>query len=585
MPDPIRVLHVDDDEQYGDLVAAYLEREDDGFEVELAAGAADALDRIERGRPDCVVSDYEMPETDGIELLETVRERYPALPFVLFTGKGSDEIASEAIAAGATDYLQKGQAPDCYELLANRLLNAVEQYRSRRELERERSRMTFALEATDAAVWTLDPETGEMETQPRTCPPFDAPIDSLEAFLEEIHPADRSPVRETVDAAVRGDESYSIQFRFPDGEGVRWCELTGRTIRDDGDAAFQTGIVRDVTTLKERKRRFESLTSTLPGMAYRCRNEPGWPMEDVRGDVATFSGYTAAALETGEVEWGNDVVHPDDRDWVWEAVQDSLAPGDSFELTYRIVTADGETRWVWERGRGIYSPDDELEAIEGFITDITERKGRERRLQRQSDRFDRLAGVIAHDLQSPISTVRGRLELAKETGDEEHLDAAMRAVDRLDQLRADVAGMLDSGAVVEGAEPVDLAAAAADAWEGVDRSVDARLDVVGETTVEGDPDAVRRLLQNLLSNAVEHSDDTTAVRVGPCGEGFYVEDDGPGIAAADRETVFAPGFSTKRDGTGMGMASVEQIVDGHGWTIDVTDAETLDGARFEIGTD
>jgi PAS domain-containing protein len=131
------------------------------------------------------------------------------------------------------------------------------------------------------------------------------------------------------------------------------------------DDPFQTGITRDITTRKQRERRFETLTDNLPGMVYRCRNEPGWPMEDVCGDVAAFTGHTAAELETGEVEWGNDVVHPDDREWVWTEVQSSLAPGESCELTYRTVTDDGETRWVWERGRGVYGPENELDAIEG----------------------------------------------------------------------------------------------------------------------------------------------------------------------------------------------------------------------------
>ena len=585
MPDAIRVLHVDDDEQYGDLVATYLEHENERFEVELVRSAADALDRLERECPDCVVSDYEMPGIDGIELLQSVRETHPNLPFVLFTGKGSEEVASEAIAAGATDYLQKQSGSDRYELLANRVENAVEQYRSRHELERERSRMQFALEATDAAVWELDPKTGEMEIQPPICPLLDTTIESVEAFLDEIHPADRSRVRETVDAAARSGESYSVQFRFPDDGDVRWGEMTGRTIHEDDDVAFQTGITRDVTTLKERKRRFETLTSNLPGMAYRCLNEPEWPMEDVRGDVASFAGYTAAELETGETEWGSDVVHPDDRDWVWDEVQSSLAPGASFELTYRIVTDDDETRWVWERGRGIYGPEGELEAIEGFITDITDRKRRERRLERQNERFDRLASVISHDLRSPISTVRGRLELARETGDPDHLDDALSAVDRLEELREDLVGILHDGTIVGETEPVDVAAAATTAWEGVNHPDGSTLDPVDEPTVEGDPDAVTRLLQNLLSNAVEHADGATVVRVGACDGGFYVADDGPGIAATGREDVFTPGFSTNPDGTGMGMASVAQIVDEHGWTIDVTDADALDGARFEISVD
>ncbi|QLD86855.1 PAS domain-containing protein [Natronomonas halophila] len=598
MARPIRVLHVDDDSAFGDLVSDALEREGDRISVVTETSAEAALGRIETDTPDCIVSDYEMPRTDGIEFLESVRDKYPDLPFILFTGKGSEEVASEAISAGATDYLQKGTGSNQYELLANRVRNAVGQHRSRKRLERERSRMKFALESANAAIWTRDIETDAMEIHPNVCPVFDAPIESFDDFLTEVHPADRDAAEETVRSAAAAGESYSIQFRFPGDDGTRWGEMNGRTIHEDGDPIFQTGITRDITPQKERKRRFETLTSNLPGMVYRCRNEPNWPMEDVRGDVASFTGYTAAELESGEVRWGEDVLHPGDREWIWKDVQSSLEERGSFEVTYRIRTREGETRWAWERGRGIYGPDGDLEALEGFITEITDQKERERRLERQNERFDELASVVSHDLRTPLATARGRLDMAADTGEMSHIEAAQSALDRLDDLREDLAEMLRTGEVVGETEPVDVAAVAEEAWERVNAPEGTRLETVDSPEVEGDPDAVRRLLQNLLSNAVEHSTtdaasqgqkDTvgrgnagTKIRIGALDDGFYVEDDGPGIPPEDRENVFTPGFSTKPGGTGMGMASVAGVVDAHGWSIEIVDAEELGGARFEI---
>jgi PAS domain S-box-containing protein len=253
MTTPIRVLHVDTDPAFAELVADSLERESDPVTVETATSATGALDRIEAATFDCVVSDYDLTETDGVALLEAVREAHPELPFILFTAKGSEAVASEAIAAGVTDYLQKEGGTDQYAVLANRIENAVAARRSRR-------------------------------------------------------------------------------------------------------------------TLTERTRRLETLIDNLPGMVYRCLNERGWPVETAEGEVEAVAGYTAEALETGQVLWGEDVVHPDDTESVWESVQDALAAGDSFELSYRIVTAGGATEWVWERGRGVYE-DGDLVALEGFVTE------------------------------------------------------------------------------------------------------------------------------------------------------------------------------------------------------------------------
>jgi PAS/PAC sensor hybrid histidine kinase (EC 2.7.13.3) len=124
----IRVLHVDDQLDFAEMATTFLERENDRFETETVASASDGLVRLADSSFDCVISDYEMPEQNGIELLRTVRREWPDLPFILFTGKGSEKVASEAISAGVTDYLQKSSGTEQYELLAHRITNAVEHH-------------------------------------------------------------------------------------------------------------------------------------------------------------------------------------------------------------------------------------------------------------------------------------------------------------------------------------------------------------------------------------------------------------------------------------------------------------------------
>ncbi|RLM59981.1 response regulator, partial [Halorubrum sp. Atlit-26R] len=152
MPSDVSVVHVDDDPGIVELAATYLERQDDRITVTTATTVGDALDHI-TATTDCVVSDYEMPEMNGIELLSTVRAEYPDLPFILFTGKGSEEIASEAISAGVTDYLQKGPNVEQYTLLANRVLNAVTQREAEQRVNTERQRFQSLFhELTQPAV-------------------------------------------------------------------------------------------------------------------------------------------------------------------------------------------------------------------------------------------------------------------------------------------------------------------------------------------------------------------------------------------------------------------------------------------------
>jgi len=158
------------------MAATFLERADDRFAIEPVTSASGGLDRLAGGEFDCVISDYDMPDRDGIEFLESVREEYPDLPFILYTGKGSEEVASDAISAGATDYLQKQSDTSQYTVLANRITNAVEQYRSNRERRRRRERQTRQGDAlleltTDDAVIAGDFETAleRITEPPPTC--------------------------------------------------------------------------------------------------------------------------------------------------------------------------------------------------------------------------------------------------------------------------------------------------------------------------------------------------------------------------------------------------------------------------------
>ncbi|WP_049926719.1 bacterio-opsin activator domain-containing protein [Halopiger goleimassiliensis] len=140
MSQSISVLVVDNETGFAELVAEMLERERDDVVAEAATSGAEALEVLERRPIECIVSDYEMPEMSGLELLERVRERDPELPFILFTGRGSEEVASEAIAAGVTGYLQKTPGSEQYTLLANQITNAVAQYRTKIELRESERR-------------------------------------------------------------------------------------------------------------------------------------------------------------------------------------------------------------------------------------------------------------------------------------------------------------------------------------------------------------------------------------------------------------------------------------------------------------
>lgn len=152
----IAVLLVDDEPDVAGVTSEFIEHEEPRIQVEMVGTAEAGLERLADGDVDCIVSDFEMPGRDGIEFLETVRERGYDHPFILFTGKGSEEVAADAISAGATDYLQKAPGNEQYTILANRIAQAVERRRADAAADAANERLATVFDRVTDAVLAMD---------------------------------------------------------------------------------------------------------------------------------------------------------------------------------------------------------------------------------------------------------------------------------------------------------------------------------------------------------------------------------------------------------------------------------------------
>jgi PAS domain S-box-containing protein len=139
--------------------------------------------------------------------------------------------------------------------------------------------------------------------------------------------------------------------------------------------------------LRESQRKLFTLTTNLPGMAYRCANDENWTMEFVSEGCFPLTGYHPADLVANRTVTYEGIIDPADRQRIREAVNEALAQRRTFEFTYRIRTAGDTQKWVWERGGGVFSPEGKLLALEGFIADISERKQVEEALEQSEERY------------------------------------------------------------------------------------------------------------------------------------------------------------------------------------------------------
>ncbi|NUB92259.1 PAS domain S-box protein [Haloterrigena sp. SYSU A121-1] len=701
MGDTVRILLVDDDPSLAELAATVLEREDDRFSVETVAGAGEGLAFLADHEVDCVVSDYDMPGRDGIAFLEAVRADYPDLPFLLFTGKGSEAVASEAISAGVTDYLRKESTTSQYAVLANRIGNAVEQYRARRAIEDAERKLSRIAENTNDVLFLFDGDWSELLFVNSAYEAiWGRPIDTLRedsrSFLDAVHPDDRERVRRSMERLSNGAED-EMEYRVirPDGER-RWVRAETKPVFDGETVSRIVGFVRDITDRKRRERELER-TSDLLEKTERIADVGGWELDTDTRDVF-WTDHLFELLGYDEVpslEEALSVYHEDDRPAVERAVEAALDYGDSFDMEVRARRPDGEIRWL--RVQGVPTVEDgTVVTLRGAVQDITDRKERERDLEQARAEYEELingmndtawvigpdhtfltvndaavetlgyskaelrsmrphdidaglddeeitaliegmpedevqvfetvhetksgetfpveisssiisyrgetavlcigrdissrkereeqlaefASVASHDLRNPLTIAQGRLELAREDCDSDHLDEVERAHRRMSALITDLLSLANDGERIGETEPVDLDAFARCCWDHV-VTAEATLVVDLDRTIRADRSRLRQLFENLMRNAIEHGGADVTVAVGGFEDGFFVEDDGDGITETQRERALESGYSTVEDGTGFGLSIVEQVADAHGWDVRVTEGAD-GGARFEI---
>ncbi|TQQ79608.1 hybrid sensor histidine kinase/response regulator [Halonotius roseus] len=621
---PIRVLHVDDRPEYGEVVTAYLAEHDEPFTVVTEADPVAALQTLADEEFDCLLADYEMPKMDGLELLAAVQRRHPDLPVILLTAQGNESVASEAIAAGVTDYIPKADLTDSPAVLAKRVTNAVERQAYSRQFETLVETLPGVVYRTrETSEWDTDFIGGNCESL------IGYPADAIVAGevtwgSDIIHPDDRAYVRDAVDSQLETGDTFELTYRILTADGdEKWVNEHGQRVAiEDGEGIFE-GFITDVTALKESERQLARYSDTLEGLQRTTRRLLEATTPESAADIVIDGLESAFDFDTAGIWLATDdqlepvaqtergqtlideppIYSPAKESLSWTAFEegttrriDSMADHSdranaetpiSSELIvplgeYALLNigstepaafsdADAERVQLWA--------DTVTEAF-GRIDQLQRLKAREDELTRQRDRLDQFASVVSHDIRNPINVASGRLKLAAEECDSEQLEIIDRALTRMEELIDDALVLARQGQTVGETEAVALADLVAQCW-GTVATADATIDCRSDAIIRADRSRLADVFENLFRNSVEHGDSDVSITVGTTESGFYIADDGPGIPADDRERIFETGYSTETDGTGFGLAIVREIVEAHGWEIGVVDSEG-GGARFEI---
>ncbi|MFC7203370.1 response regulator [Haloferax namakaokahaiae] len=556
----VRVLHVDDEPNLTELVAVFLEREagETSLSVTTSNDGLEALELLREESFDCVVSDYDMPSIDGLEFLRAVRTEHPELPFILFTGKGSEEVARDAFRVGATDYMQKDTGTDQYTVLANRVLNAVSQSRAQAASER----YGLAIEALDSAVYTLDTDGTFVSVDSVFCELTGYDRDEiLGTDITDIAADDGQDLQDALDATLAKETSETARFETVLAPGPNYlhpeteilCE-GHLAVRSTDDERSILGTLQDVTDRRRLQERLtyetrlqDAVLDTSTSLSSAEADEIGtkieWTLQTI-GEVVGLDRCTVyrydqeARVAVRNHDWHRSSVeaHPErigieDAQWLLSRLgrfenirihhagelppeaaetktllQDSNIGGfvavpmvSDWALVGFVVFDQLDESRAWTD-----TEVDLLRTIADNVSHTLARQRRERELRRQNDRLEEFASVVSHDLRNPLNVAKGFVELAYDEEDISYLSRSIEALSRMDTLLNDVLSLARQGRKVGETNAVSLEHVAERAWNTVktDRSqlvVGSELDVV-----QADAGRLQQAFENLFRNAVQH---------------------------------------------------------------------------------
>jgi PAS domain S-box-containing protein len=566
----IRVLLVDDEESQLEIAKLALENVDPSIIITVTADPSQVYQLLQQPF-DCVVSDYRMGEINGLQLCKDIKKK-SNIPYILYTARGSEEVAEEAFNVGVDDYVRKEQTVAHYRLLARRIRHAVTRRRDEEELSRLASFPQFSPNPIVEADFSgkidyFNPAARKEFPNLVKMGSMSSIALNWEEVITQLHDSGKALL---IDVQIRGIW-YSLSLNLVPGSN---------TVR-----LYATNIDERKRSEEATKARARASEETLRGFMDSAPDNfwiysSDLKLIDINAKALEYMGATRENVIGKRLEELAPGIQKEERYSVFLRVMET---GDAEYIDdFQSLPKFGKTwvnQWVFKVGNHL-----------GIISrDVTNRKKLEEKL-RVAEKFNivnRIGATVAHDLRSPLSAINYAAFLGKKKPElsEKMFDNIIIGVDRCSRMIEEFRAGTQEVKVTKAR--VDLVPLIRESLNEVHllESIKVNWDLPNMLTAEVDPEILRRVLDNLIRNAVDAMSGSGVLSISArrdAGElTIMVGDTGEGVKEENKKSLFEPLFTTKKTGLGLGLYYVRMAVEAHGGRIDFT-SMLGQGTTFKI---
>jgi len=390
MRHPLRILSIEDDPKDIELIQNLLETEDIVCKVTRVDTQAALLASLEKGGIDLILADYSLPSFDGICALKLAMKACPDVPFIFVSGTLGEEVATEALKIGATDYVLKTRLSRLVPSVVRALREArerAERKQADENLRRSEAYLTEAQRLSHTGSFGCTPSTGEMFWSEETFRIYgydQSTKPTVEHVLQRVHPEDKPLVQEHMDRASREGKACDIECRLllPD-DSVKHVRIVAHASKNESGIIRFIGAVMDVTATKqaeEKLRRSEAYLAEAQKLSHT--GSFGWSV--LKGEIywseETFNIFEQDRAVKPTMESIFQRIHPGDRDRVQQTLDHAINEKTDFDIEHRLLMPDGSVKHLHAIARASKASSRNLEYL-GAVTDVTTTKRTEETLR------------------------------------------------------------------------------------------------------------------------------------------------------------------------------------------------------------